>query len=86
MAQTGAALGVAVKSKDSKMKSLAFSTTVSALFGITEPAIYGVTLKLKKPFYAALAGGAVGGGIYGNLCSKGFLILRSGNYRIAVLC
>jgi PTS system beta-glucosides-specific IIC component len=72
MAQTGAALGVAVKSKDSKMKSLAFSTTVSALFGITEPAIYGVTLKLKKPFYAALAGGAVGGGIYGTFAVKAF--------------
>lgn len=72
MAQTGAALGVAVKTKDSKMKSLAFSTTVSAFFGITEPAIYGVTLKLKKPFYAALAGGAVGGGIYGTFAVKAF--------------
>lgn len=72
MAQTGAAFGVAVKSKDSKLKSLAFSTTVSALFGITEPAIYGVTLKLKKPFYAALAGGAVGGGIYGTFAVKAF--------------
>jgi len=72
MAQTGAALGVAVKTKDFKMKSLAFSTTVSAFFGITEPAIYGVTLKLKKPFYAALAGGAVGGGIYGTFAVKAF--------------
>ena len=72
MAQAGATLGVAVKSKDPKMKSLAYSTAVSAIFGITEPAIYGVTLKLKKPFYAALIGGAVGGGIFGTFVVKAF--------------
>ena len=72
MAQAGATLGVAVKSKDPKMKSLAYSTFVSAIFGITEPAIYGVTLKLKKPFYAALIGGAVGGGIFGTFVVKAF--------------
>lgn len=72
MAQAGATLGVAVKSKDPKVKSLAYSTAVSAIFGITEPAIYGVTLKLKKPFYAALIGGAVGGGIFGTFAVKAF--------------
>ena len=72
MAQAGATLGVAVKSKDPKMKSLAYSTFISAIFGITEPAIYGVTLKLKKPFYAALIGGAVGGGIFGTFVVKAF--------------
>jgi len=72
MAQAGATLGVAIKSKDPKMKSLAYSTAISAVFGITEPAIYGVTLKLKKPFYAALIGGAVGGGIFGTFVVKAF--------------
>lgn len=72
MAQAGATLGVAVKSKNLKMKSLAYSTFISAIFGITEPAIYGVTLKLKKPFYAALVGGAVGGGIFGTFVVKAF--------------
>lgn len=72
MAQAGATLGVAIKSKDPKMKSLAYSTAISAVFGITEPAIYGVTLKLKKPFYAALIGGAVGGGIFGTFAVKVF--------------
>ncbi len=65
MSQCGAVLGAAFKIKDKKMKSIAFSSALSALFGITEPAIYGVNLKYKKPFYAALAGGAVGGAIYG---------------------
>ncbi len=65
MSQCGAVLGAAFKIKDKKMKSIAFSSALSALFGITEPAIYGVNLKYKKPFYAALTGGAVGGAIYG---------------------
>jgi len=65
MGQCGAVLGAAFKIKDKKMKSIAFSSALSALFGITEPAIYGVNLKYKKPFYAALTGGAVGGAIYG---------------------
>ncbi|MDR1769828.1 MAG: beta-glucoside-specific PTS transporter subunit IIABC [Hungatella sp.] len=65
MAQCGAVLGAAFKIKDKKMKTIAFSSALSALFGITEPAIYGVNLKYKNPFYAALTGGAVGGAIYG---------------------
>ncbi|PJJ29140.1 beta-glucoside-specific PTS transporter subunit IIABC [Lacrimispora celerecrescens] len=65
MGQCGAVLGAAFKIKDKKMKTIAFSSALSALFGITEPAIYGVNLKYKKPFYAALTGGAVGGAIYG---------------------
>lgn len=72
LAQAGATFAVAVKSKDKKMKSLAYSTGISAIFGITEPAIYGVTLKLKKPFYGALIGGAVGGGIFGTFVVKAF--------------
>lgn len=72
LAQAGATFAVAIKSKDKKMKSLAASTGISAVFGITEPAIYGVTLKLKKPFYAALIGGAVGGGIFGTFVVKAF--------------
>lgn len=65
IAQAGAVLGVFLKTKDKNMKQLSFSTLLPALFGITEPAIYGVTMKLKKPFYASIAGGAVGGAIYG---------------------
>ncbi|MEK4365938.1 beta-glucoside-specific PTS transporter subunit IIABC [Paenibacillus sp. FSL M8-0212] len=62
MSQAGAVTAVFLKTKDKKMKSIALSSGISALLGITEPALYGVTLKLKKPFYASLIGGAAGGG------------------------
>ena len=58
--QAGAALGVFLKTKKQDVKSLAGSAALSGVFGITEPAIYGVTLKYKKPFYAAMLSGAVG--------------------------
>lgn len=72
LAQAGATLGVFIKIKDPKMKQLSFSTFIPAVFGITEPAIYGVTMKLKKPFYASLIGGAVGGAIFGIFSVKAF--------------
>lgn len=65
IAQVGAVLGVLLRAKDAKLKSLSFSALLPAIFGITEPAIYGVTLKLKKPFYASLVGGGIGGMIFG---------------------
>lgn len=72
LAQAGAVLGVFIKTKDKKMKQLSFSTLIPAIFGITEPAIYGVTMKLKKPFYASLVGGAVGGAVFGLFNVKSF--------------
>lgn len=64
-AQAGAVLGVFLKAKDKKIKSLALSAFISALFGITEPAVYGITLKYKKPFYIACIVGAIFGGVAG---------------------
>ncbi len=49
-AQAGAVLGVFLKTKNKKVKSLSLSAFITALFGITEPAVYGVTLKYKRPF------------------------------------
>ena len=46
--------------KNEKLKSICSASGVSALLGITEPAMFGVTLKLKYPFYAAMAGSAAG--------------------------
>lgn len=65
LSQGGAALGVFLKTKSAKMKGLSGSGLVTSFFGITEPTIYGVTLKLKRPFYMAVASGAIGGGIIG---------------------
>ncbi len=61
MAQAGAAFGVCVKSKNVKVKTLAASTGLLAMFGIIEPALYGVNVRFKKPLIAGLVGGAVGG-------------------------
>lgn len=64
--QGGAALGVMLKTKNKEMKSVAASSTISAvLVGITEPAIYGCNLRLKKPMVCAVICGAVGGAIMG---------------------
>lgn len=64
-AQAGAALGVALKTKNLKIKQLSFSAAITAIFSITEPAVYGVTLKYKKPFYIACLAGGIGGAIAG---------------------
>ncbi|WEV61059.1 sucrose-specific PTS transporter subunit IIBC [Streptococcaceae bacterium ESL0729] len=60
MAQGAAALAIAVISKNKKQKSLAGSASLSALLGITEPAIFGVNLKLKFPFICAMIAAAIG--------------------------
>ncbi|MGF9644580.1 sucrose-specific PTS transporter subunit IIBC [Paenibacillus sp. FSL L8-0502] len=60
-AQAGAALAVGLKSKNVKTKSIAYPSTLSALLGITEPAIFGVNIRYGKPFLMGLIGGAVGG-------------------------
>lgn len=54
-------MAVAVKSKSVKMKSLAYPSAVSGLLGITEPAIFGVNLRLVSPFVWGCVGGGVGG-------------------------
>lgn len=59
--QVGAVLAVGVKTKDAKLKALAFPSALSAALGITEPAIFGVNLRFGKPFVMGLIGGAVGG-------------------------
>ncbi len=61
LGQAGATFAVALKTKNKKLKQLAYTSSLTALFGITEPAMYGVTLRLRKPFYAAMGGAALGG-------------------------
>ena len=59
-AQTAACFGVFVKSRNSEIKNVAASSAATGLFGITEPAIYGVTLRFKKPFVCGCIGAAIG--------------------------
>lgn len=70
MGQAGAAFGVWLRSKDKDTKAVAASACISALSGVTEPAIYGVNLRLKKPFLYAGIGGAAGGLLAGILKAK----------------
>ena len=60
VAQGAAVLAVLMLTKNDKLKSICSASGVSALLGITEPAMFGVTLKLKYPFYAAIIGSGVG--------------------------
>ncbi|WP_145322202.1 beta-glucoside-specific PTS transporter subunit IIABC [Paenibacillus xylanexedens] len=69
-AQTGAVLAVMLKTKNTKLKSLGIPAFISGIFGVTEPAIYGLTLPLKKPFIMSCIAGGIGGGILGLAGSK----------------
>lgn len=60
VAQAAACLGVFLKSRSRDNKNVALSAGITGVFGITEPAIYGVTLRLKKPFIAGCIGGGIG--------------------------
>lgn len=63
--QAGAILAVMLKTRDPKLKTLSGTAFISALFGITEPGVYGVTLKLKRPFICATVAAAIGGMVVG---------------------
>lgn len=66
MAEGGACLGVALRAKDKALKAECFSLAVGCILaGVTEPAIYGVNLRLKRPMYGVMAGGALGGIVAG---------------------
>ncbi len=62
-AQIGAVLGVLVLTKNQKLKSLSIPAFISGIFGVTEPAIYGVTLPLKRPFIMSCIAAGVGGAV-----------------------
>ncbi|HEL2162475.1 TPA: PTS glucose transporter subunit IIA [Streptococcus suis] len=74
LAQGAASMAVAFKSKNSNTKQIAFAAGFSALFaGVTEPALYGVTLKYKKTLYAAMIGGGLAGLFVGLTGVKAYL-------------
>ncbi|MEL0577862.1 PTS beta-glucoside transporter subunit IIABC [Pectobacterium punjabense] len=65
LGQAGAVLGVLLRTRDMKLKGISGSAFSAAIFGITEPAVYGVTLPLKRPFIFGCVGGAMGAAILG---------------------
>lgn len=72
-AQSAAVLAIMTKTKQQKLKTLSIPAFVSGMLGVTEPAIYGITLPLKKPFIISCIGAAVGGGIIGWAGSKTYM-------------
>ena len=79
MSQAAASLAVSIKTKNRELKQIAFSSSVTAfLGGITEPAMYGVTLKLKKPMFACMIGGATAGLFAGIVNLKAYVYVTPG--------
>ncbi|QJT79921.1 beta-glucoside-specific PTS transporter subunit IIABC [Kosakonia sp. MUSA4] len=78
LGQAGAAFGVFLRARDKKLKSLALTTSFSAAMGITEPAMYGINIRYKRPFAAALIGGACGGGLAMAMGVKTYAFALSG--------
>ena len=64
-AQTAVVLAIALKTKDQKLRALSIPAIISGIFGVTEPAIYGISLPRKKPFYISCVAASIGGGILG---------------------
>ena len=75
MAEGGACLGVALRTKDAQFRSECLSLAVGCILaGVTEPAIYGVNLRLRKPMIGVMAGGAAGGVVAGLLGIKAYVV------------
>lgn len=78
IAEAGACLAVSVRTKDQKLRSTAVSAGISALFGITEPALYGVTILHKRVLYGVMASSLVGGAVAGLFAIKAFALVGPG--------
>ncbi|MCM8711543.1 PTS transporter subunit EIIC [Clostridium sp. SYSU_GA19001] len=64
-AMAGAAIAIAVKARDAKVRNLSWSSSMMCLLGISEPTIYGLLLPYKKPLIMAIIGGSIGGAVAG---------------------
>lgn len=78
ISESGACFAVALKSKDEDLKQTALSAGISALMGITEPALYGVTLQNKKAMMGVVLSGAISGMLMGLFVVKAFIIVGPG--------
>ena len=78
ISEGGACFAVALKTKDEELRSAAISAGISAIFGITEPALYGVTLQHKKALYGVIGGSFIGGLVIGLTGVKAFVAMGPG--------
>ena len=73
-ATSAVVLAIFFKTKDKKLKEMALPNFISGIFGVTEPAIYGIILPLKKPFIISCIAGGIGGGFYGAFNFRKFMM------------
>lgn len=73
-AQTAVVVAIMLKTKDKKLKELCIPASVSGFFGVTEPAIYGITLPRKKPFIISCIASAIAGAFYGAMNLKEYIM------------
>ncbi|EOT43127.1 MULTISPECIES: beta-glucoside-specific PTS transporter subunit IIABC [Enterococcus] len=78
ISESGACFAVALKTKNAKLRSTAISAGISALFGITEPALYGVTILNKRVLYSVMVSSLIGGAFAGITAIKGFALVGPG--------
>lgn len=78
IAESGACFAVALKTKDKRLRPTAISAGVSALFGITEPALYGVTILHKKVLYSVILASIIGGSFSGLMMLEAFAVVGPG--------
>ena len=71
-AQTFVVLAIILKTRDQKMRNVAIPAFISGIFGVTEPAIYGVTLPKKKPFVISCIAGCIGGAFTGFMGARSY--------------
>lgn len=73
-ATSAAVLAIFFKTKNKQLKEMALPNFISGIFGVTEPAIYGILLPLKKPFIISCIAGGIGGGFYGAFNFRKFMM------------
>ena len=81
-ATSAVVLAVFFKTKDKKIKEMAIPNCISGIFGVTEPAIYGILLPLKKPFIVSCIAGGIGGAFYGHFNFRKFILGGMGIFEL----
>lgn len=84
-ATSAVVLAILFKTKDKKLKEMALPNFISGIFGVTEPAIYGILLPLKKPFIISCIAGAIGGGFYGFFNFRKFMVGGMGIFELPAM-
>ncbi|WP_238902935.1 PTS transporter subunit EIIC [Clostridium sp. YIM B02506] len=82
LAMAGAAIAIAIKTRDSKLKGLSYSTGIACALGVSEPVLYGVIIPAKKPLITSIIGGSIGGALAGFFGAKSFAFGVAGVFGI----